>query len=104
MAKNRMTLTLESDEDAAVRAAAQEEGLELSAFLRVAALAEVSRLRRTKARFAEIDALSRAAEQAPAEGRPAEQTEPSAADDAAMDSYLDAIDTAFAKRRPGTAA
>jgi hypothetical protein len=94
MAKTRVTLTLESDEDAAVRAAAEEEGLDLSAFLRVAALAEVARINRTKARFAELDELSRAAEEAPAEDLP----KPSPADGAAMDTYLDAIDAAFAKR------
>jgi hypothetical protein len=100
MAKSRLTLTLEPDEEAAVRAAAESEGLDLSAFLRVAALAEVTRINRTKARFAEIDRLSRSAETAPAEGLP----DTSPADDAAMDSYLDAIDTAFVKRGGGAAA
>jgi uncharacterized protein (DUF1778 family) len=97
MAKNRLTLTLEPEEDAAVRAAAEAEGLDLSAFLRAAALAEVARVRRTTARFAELDALSRDAETA-GQGAP-----PTAApaDDAAMDAYLDAIDTAFAHRGRG---
>jgi hypothetical protein len=93
MAKTRVTLTLESDEESAVRSAAAEEGLDLSAFLRAAALAEVARLQRVKARFAEIDEASRAAEEAPVDGLP----EASAADDAAMDSYLDAVDSAFTK-------
>ena len=100
MAKSRVTLTLEPGEEAAVRAAAESEGLDLSAFLRVAALAEVARINRTKARFAEIDRVSRSAETAPAEDLP----ETSPADDAVIDAFLDAIDTAFARRRGGAAA
>jgi 8-oxo-dGTP pyrophosphatase MutT (NUDIX family) len=100
MAKTRVTLTLESDEDAAVRAAAEEAGLDLSAFLRVAALAEVARVNRTKAGFAELDELSRSAEEAP----PDPSFDPSPADDAATGTYLDAFDRAFAKRRGGAAA
>jgi uncharacterized protein (DUF1778 family) len=107
MAKTRVTLTLEPDEDAAVRAAAEEEELDLSAFLRVAALAEVARIKRTNAAFAEIDRLSRSAEEATA----LEDTEggealaaASPADDAAMDAYLDAIDRGVTRRRGGSAA
>lgn len=98
--KHRVTLTLETDEDAAVRAAADNEGLDLSAFLRVAALAEVARINRTRARFAEIDELNRSAEEAPAEQHP----DASPAEDAAMDAYLDAIDNSFAKRGGGAVA
>ncbi|MFC4032797.1 ribbon-helix-helix protein, CopG family [Streptomyces polygonati] len=100
MAKTRVTLTLESDEDAAVRAAAEEEGLDLSAFLRVAALAEVARISRTRARFAEVDEVSRAAEEAQAE----QSSDASPAADAAMDAYLDAIDSALTRRGGGAAA
>ncbi len=100
MAKSRMTLTLEPEEEAAVRAAAESEGLDLSAFLRVAALAEVARINRTRAGFAEIDRRSESAERAPAE----DLSETSPADDSAMDSYLDAIDTAFVRRGGGAPA
>lgn len=51
------------------------------------------------ARFAEIDRLSRAAEEDPEDGgRPAEA---SPADDVAMDAYLDAIDRGVAQRARG---
>ncbi|WP_037912668.1 hypothetical protein [Actinacidiphila yeochonensis] len=101
MTKSRLTLTLEPEEEEAVRAAAQAEGLDLSAFLRVAALSEVARVHRIAARFAELDGLSRAAEAEPADDTGV--MPPSAADREAMKTYLDAIDAAFA-RRGGAAA
>ncbi|MFJ2257888.1 hypothetical protein ACIOKD_05980 [Streptomyces sp. NPDC087844] len=94
MAKNRITLTLDPGEDAAIREAAAEYGLDLSAFLRTAALAEVARCRRIRDRFAEVDAVSRAAEG----NAPEDQPDASPEDDAAMDAYLDAIDGGFGTR------
>ncbi|WP_225844401.1 hypothetical protein [Streptomyces sp. HPF1205] len=100
MAKHRVTLTPEVEEEAAVRAAAEEAGLDLSAFLRVAALAEVARIRRVRENFGEIDRLSREAEEAPAQP----VGEESRNDDAAMDAYLDAIDAGLGSRGGGAAA
>lgn len=94
MAKNRITLTLDPGEDAAIREAAAEYGLDLSAFLRTAALAEVARYRRVRDRFAEVDAVSRAAE----EGAPEDVPPSSPEDDDAMDAYLDALDGGFVAR------
>lgn len=94
MAKNRITLTLDPGEDTAIREAAAYYGLDLSAFLRTAALAEVARCRRVRDRFAEVDAVSRAAEEAAPDVPPGAAPE----DDAAMDAYLDAIDGGFGTR------
>lgn len=100
MAKHRMTLTLEADEEEAIRAAADEAGLDLSAFLRVAALAEVARIERVRQGFAEVDRLSRAAEEAPVEDMP--ESSPGRA--ASVDAFLDAVDAELARRTRGAAA
>ncbi|GAA2649970.1 hypothetical protein [Streptomyces vastus] len=95
MAKNRITLTLDPGEDAAIRKAATDYGLDLSAFLRTAPLAEVTRYWRVRDRFSEVDAVSRAAEEStPDDVSPAVAPE----DDAAMDAYLAAIDGGFGTR------
>ncbi|MGW2561662.1 hypothetical protein ACWCXB_20885 [Streptomyces sp. NPDC001514] len=94
MAKTRITVTFEPEDDVLVREAAAEYGLDLSAFLRTAAPAEAARQVRIKARFAEIDAINRMAEQAEPEAAPASTPE----EDAAMDAYLEAIDAGFARR------
>ncbi|MER5223486.1 hypothetical protein [Streptomyces flaveus] len=91
MAKNRITLTFDPGEDVAIREAAAAYGLSLSAFLRTAALAEVARCQRARARFAEVDAASRAAEESTPDVTPTAAP----GDDAAMDAFLDAIDSGF---------
>lgn len=100
MAKHRMTLTLEADEEEAIRAAADAAGLDLSAFLRVAALAEVARIDRVRQGFAEIDRLSRAVEEAQEPGMPESSPEQAAA----VDAFLDAADVEAARRTRGAAA
>lgn len=94
MAKTRITVTFEPEDDEVVRAAAAEYGLDLAAFLRTAALAEAARQARIRDRFAAIDAISRSAEEAEPEAEPG----PTPEDDAAMDAYLDAIDSGFTPR------
>jgi hypothetical protein len=94
MAKHRITLTVGPGEDTAIREAATAFGLGLSAFLRTAALAEAARRRRALARFAEVDAVSRAAE----ENTPDDISPAAPEDDAAMDAYLNAIDGGFGTR------
>ncbi|MFG2023920.1 hypothetical protein [Streptomyces sp. NPDC048825] len=63
MVKNRITPTFDPGENAANHEAVADYGLDLSAFLRIAALAEAARVRRAQGRFAEVDAVSRAAEE-----------------------------------------
>ncbi|MEV0094091.1 hypothetical protein [Streptomyces sp. NPDC050738] len=94
MAKTRITVTFEPAEESVVRDAAAEYGLDLSGFLRTAALAEAARQAHIKARFAEVDAISRSAEQAESGVAPASTPE----DDAAMDTFLDAIDSGSGAR------
>ncbi|MFC4465884.1 hypothetical protein ACFPH6_15355 [Streptomyces xiangluensis] len=89
MAKNRITPTFDPGENAANHEAVADYGLDLSALLRIAALAEAARVRRAQGRFAEVDAVSRAAEESTPDIPPG--TAPG--DGAAMDAYLDAIDT-----------
>ncbi|MFG1805847.1 hypothetical protein [Streptomyces sp. NPDC049040] len=100
MAKHRMTLTLEAEEEEAIRAAADAMGLDLSAFLRIAALAEVARMDRVTQGFAEIDRLNQAAEEAPA----ADMPESSPEQTSAVDAFLDAADAEAARRTRGAAA
>ncbi|NGO45881.1 hypothetical protein [Streptomyces ureilyticus] len=87
MAAHRITLTVGPGEDTAIREAATASGPGLSAFLRTAALAEAARRRRVLARFTEVDAVGRAAEESAPDVTPG--------DDAAMDAFLDAIDSDF---------
>lgn len=94
MAKTRITVTFDPADEAVVREAAAEYGLDLATFLRTAALAEAGRQARIRVRFAEIDAINRSAEAAEPEAAP--DTSPE--DDAAMDAYLDAIDAGFTRR------
>ena len=100
MAKHRMTLTLDADEEHAIRAAADAAGLDLSAFLRVAALAEVARIERVRKGFAEIDRLSSGVEEARARDLPKSSPERAAA----VHAFLDAVDAEAARRTRGAAA
>lgn len=101
MVKHRITLPVEDQEEADIRDAAQQAGLDLSAFLRVAALAEVARIRRLREGFAEIDQLNREAEEA----APPSDEQLSAPDEvAAADALLAAADVEIARRMRGAAA
>lgn len=99
-AKHRMTLTLEADEEEAIRVAAEAAGFDLSAFPRIAALAEVARIDRVRQGFAEIDRLSRAVEEAPAEDMPGSSPEQAAT----VDAFLEAVDAEVARRTRGAVA
>lgn len=101
MAKHRLTLTVEAQDEGAIRDAAQAAGLDLSAFLRVAALSEAARIQRVREGFSEIDRLNRDAEGTSLTG---DERVSGHDDQAAADALLAAADAEIARRMRGAAA